>query len=218
MADPEGGEFCAFVRDKIPAYKPIELVVDSTDPERQARWWAAVLGGEVGHGEQPWWWLENVPGLPFSYWVFNPVPEPKTVKNRIHWDISADAAEPVLEAGATLLRAPDDEIDWYVCADPEGQRVLRVPAVTRRRRRGRMTANMTAKLDLSLSGPDLTAALVDIESVSGNEEPDRGRGRGGAVVVPASRPSAGTATRWSRGLTSAGPSGSWSPGTSTPCR
>lgn len=120
MADPEGGEFCAFVRDEVPAYKPFELVVDSTDPESQARWWAAVLGGKVGHGEQPWWWLENVPGLPFSYWVFNPVPEPKTVKNRIHWDISADAAEPVLEAGATLLRAPDDEIDWYVCADPEG--------------------------------------------------------------------------------------------------
>ena len=34
-----------------------------------------------------------------------------------------------------------------------------------------MTANTTAKLDLSLSGPDLTAALVDIESVSGNEGP-----------------------------------------------
>jgi succinyl-diaminopimelate desuccinylase len=30
---------------------------------------------------------------------------------------------------------------------------------------------MTAKLDLSLSAPDLTAALVDIESVSGNEGP-----------------------------------------------
>jgi Glyoxalase-like domain len=121
MADPEGGEFCAFVRETVPSYKPFEINVDSAEPERQARWWAGVFGGDVGHDEKnPWWWLENVPGSPFMYWVFDVVPEPKTVKNRIHWDVSAEELQPVVDLGATVLRERDEEIDWHVCADPEG--------------------------------------------------------------------------------------------------
>ncbi|NIK57190.1 VOC family protein [Kribbella shirazensis] len=121
MADPEGGEFCGFVRDTVPAYRLMELVVDSADPEAQVRWWADLVGGEVASTPgKPWYWLENVPGLPFRYWVFVPVPEPKTVKNRVHWDVTAPALQPVLDAGATLLRPKDDEIGWNICADPEG--------------------------------------------------------------------------------------------------
>jgi hypothetical protein len=121
MADPEGGEFCGFVREKDSEYRLMELVVDSADAEAQARWWAGIVGGEVAHDpDKPWYWLENVPGLPFQYWVFVPVPEPKTVKNRIHWDITADDLDSVLAAGATLLRPKDDTIGWHVCADPEG--------------------------------------------------------------------------------------------------
>jgi len=51
---------------------------------------------------------------------FNKVPEPKTVKNRIHWDVSVADLQPLLDAGATLLRAKDAEIDWHMLADPEG--------------------------------------------------------------------------------------------------
>ncbi len=121
MQDPEGGEFCGFVRETVPAYRLMELIVDSAEPEAQANWWAGVIGGDVGSRPgTPWYWLENVPGLPFPYWVFMPVPEPKTVKNRVHWDVSAPALQPVLDAGAKLLRPKDDEIGWNVCADPEG--------------------------------------------------------------------------------------------------
>ncbi len=121
MTDPEGGEFCGFVREKVPEYRLMELVVDSVDPEAQARWWAGVVGGDFcSDPGKPYCWLENVPGLPFQYWVFISVPEPKTVKNRIHWDVTAEELQPVLDAGATLLRAKDDEIGWQVCADPEG--------------------------------------------------------------------------------------------------
>jgi hypothetical protein len=121
MEDPEGGEMCGFPRDSVPAYRLMEIVVDSADPARQARWWADVLGADFKSSEgKPYCWLENVPGLPFEYWVFISVPEPKTVKNRIHWDVTADALQPVLDAGATLLRAQDDQIGWHVCADPEG--------------------------------------------------------------------------------------------------
>jgi len=132
MEDPEGGEFCGFVRDKVPAYRLMELVVDAADPEAQARWWAGVVGGQVTNNSgKPYYWLENVPGLPFPYWVFVPVPEPKTVKNRIHWDVTADDLQRVLDAGATLLRRKDDEIGWHVCADPEGNEfcVFLPPAV-----------------------------------------------------------------------------------------
>ena len=121
LEDPEGGEFCGFERDGVPAYRLLELIVDAVDPAAQARWWAGLVGGEVKHRPgEPYHWLENVPGLPFPYWVFIPVPEPKTVKNRIHWDVTADELQPVLDAGATLLRPKDDEIGWWVCADPEG--------------------------------------------------------------------------------------------------
>ncbi|MFF0264366.1 VOC family protein [Kribbella sp. NPDC004536] len=121
LQDPEGGEFCGFVRDPVPAYRLMELIVDSADPAAQARWWADVVGGDVKSRDgRPYHWLENVPGMPFRYWVFNPVPEAKTVKNRVHWDVTAPALQPVLDAGATLLRPKDDEIGWHVCADPEG--------------------------------------------------------------------------------------------------
>ena len=51
--------------------------------------------------------------------VFARVPEPKTVKNRLHWDVHGELDE-LLDAGARLLRARGEDIDWHVLADPEG--------------------------------------------------------------------------------------------------
>jgi hypothetical protein len=48
------------------------------------------------------------------------VPEPKTVKNRIHLDVRTPDLQALLDAGATLLRPADEEIDWNVLADPDG--------------------------------------------------------------------------------------------------
>lgn len=122
MLDPEGGEFCAFVREpgQLPGYRLYEVVVDCADPGPVAQWWAELLGARLGGDrDQNWWWLEDVPGLPFDDWVFVPVPEPKTVKNRIHWDVTGHPAD-VLAAGATLLAEPTRETPWTVMADPEG--------------------------------------------------------------------------------------------------
>ena len=46
LADPEGGELCAFVRppERLLAYRLLELVVDAVDPARIAAWWADRLG------------------------------------------------------------------------------------------------------------------------------------------------------------------------------
>lgn len=119
MADPEGGEFDAFLRSEVPGERLHGLVVDSADPEAQARWWAGVYGVPVTVNDG-WFTLEGVPGMPIETMDFVPVPEPKTVKNRVHWDVAVSAVAPLVEAGAAVLREPDDEIYWHVLADPEG--------------------------------------------------------------------------------------------------
>jgi predicted enzyme related to lactoylglutathione lyase/catechol 2,3-dioxygenase-like lactoylglutathione lyase family enzyme len=122
MSDPEGGELCAFVREpeKLPEYRFYALIVDARNPAAIAGWWGRVLGARTTADEDDEWVsVEDVPGLPFEGLVFVPVPEPKTVKNRVHWDVYGEPEE-LVAAGATLLRPADDEIRWHVLADPEG--------------------------------------------------------------------------------------------------
>jgi catechol-2,3-dioxygenase len=101
-----------------------ELVVDCSDPKRVAHFWAAVLGYEVtdeeddeivirGHGDSP-------------AILFGTVPEPKTVKNRIHIDLTPtdrgqqEEVERILGLGATRVDIGQGRQSWVVLADPEG--------------------------------------------------------------------------------------------------
>lgn len=120
MADPEGTQFCAFLRDEMPADRMHGLVVDCADPAAIATWWAGVYDAPVEVHSAEWATVDKVVGMPILTMDFNKVPEPKTVKNRIHWDVTVADLQPLLDAGATLLRAKDDEIGWHVLADPEG--------------------------------------------------------------------------------------------------
>ncbi len=123
LADPEGGEFCAFVRDlaELATYRLFELVIDTADARPIASWWAGLFGGTLdGREGNDWWWITGVPGLPYVSWDFVTVPESKTVKNRIHWDVTAGSVDDLVAAGATVLREPDGDVSWTVCADPEG--------------------------------------------------------------------------------------------------
>ncbi|MDO9380615.1 MAG: VOC family protein [Nocardioidaceae bacterium] len=123
MADPDGGELCAFVRETPPVgYRLYELGVDAADAPSAARWWAEVWGG-TATDEDGFTWLDGVPGLPFDGFGFGQVAEPRTVKNRVHWDVSVDdetGVQGLVDAGARVLRRPDDEVSWTVMADPEG--------------------------------------------------------------------------------------------------
>jgi Glyoxalase-like domain len=121
LTDPEGNEFCAFPSAEGTTPGVFNLVVDCRDPLAQAQWWAGVVGGTVGQGKRAYW-VEGAAAFPWVYWGFNPVPEPKTVKNRMHWDVKMADPEPaaLVEAGAVVLREPDDDIHWWVMADPEG--------------------------------------------------------------------------------------------------
>lgn len=118
MADPEGGEFCAFLRDGPPAPRLHGLVVDCAEPAAQARFWVMVLGGRVVDQQSGYSTAMDVPGMDFTF-DFVPVPEAKDGANRIHLDLAAPALRPILDAGARVLRKPDGEIEWHVLADPE---------------------------------------------------------------------------------------------------
>ena len=100
-----------------------QVNVDSADPGALGRWWAAALDWVVVNEDpeefeirpQP----ERLPGL-----LFVRVPEPKTLKNRLHLDFRPDdqAAEVSrLEAlGATRADVGQGEQPWIVLRDPEG--------------------------------------------------------------------------------------------------
>jgi len=106
-----------------------DLVLDAGDHQALADWWCAAIGyrrrDEVIPPEDGWvrpadWPVPIVDpdGKGPAIWV-QPVPEPKTVKLRLHIDIFGDLDE-LLRHGATLVRKRDDEIEWDVLADPEG--------------------------------------------------------------------------------------------------
>jgi Glyoxalase-like domain len=124
MADPEGGELCAFVRDGEITARLYEIGVDAGDSaeasHRIAAWWGEVLGADVVDDPKGYSSVLGIPGAPFESIDFAPVPEPKTVKNRIHLDVTTRSVEDLVAAGATVLRAQDDTIGWTVMADPDG--------------------------------------------------------------------------------------------------
>jgi hypothetical protein len=132
MADPEDGEFCAFVREE-PVTERLYLVgVDTVDDPahalRIATWWADVLGAQARDSGRGYSAVEHVPGAPFEAIVFAPVPEPKTVKNRLHLDVTTPDLDELVAAGASVLRprhaargdGSGDGIGWTVLADPDG--------------------------------------------------------------------------------------------------
>ncbi|HUG86975.1 MAG TPA: VOC family protein [Euzebya sp.] len=120
MADPEGGEFCLFLREEVPAQRLYEVVIDCADHAGASAWWHEMLGGDRVCDERGFSYIRAVPDLPCDSLDFIPVPEAKAAKNRIHLDVQGPDRQAVLAHGATLLRARDEEIGWDVMADPEG--------------------------------------------------------------------------------------------------
>ena len=100
-----------------------QVVVDASDPAALAHWWAAALGwvvtvedpDEVEIRPGP----DTLPGL-----VFVPVPDAKTVKNRLHLDFrprDQDAeVERLLAHGARRADVGQGDVSWVTLADPEG--------------------------------------------------------------------------------------------------
>jgi hypothetical protein len=65
--------------------------------------------------------VEHIPGCPWDSFDFAGVPEPKTVKNRVHIDVATGDLDALVAHGATVLRNKGDEgLGWTVLADPQG--------------------------------------------------------------------------------------------------
>jgi catechol 2,3-dioxygenase-like lactoylglutathione lyase family enzyme len=132
----------------------VQVVIDCADPSRLAKFWAEVLG----YQEQPpppgydtWEQFATAQGIPPERWndfgavidpdgqgprlFFQRVPEPKTVKNRVHLDVNASRGvdgearreflaaevERLVALGATEVREVDEPAGHHiVMRDPEG--------------------------------------------------------------------------------------------------
>ncbi|MEU2080889.1 VOC family protein [Streptomyces albus] len=103
-----------------------DLALDAVDHQALADWWCRALGyarrqPPAGSPERPRTWpvpIYDPNGSGPLIWI-NPVDEPKRSKNRMHLDVYGDTRE-LVSMGATLVRARDEEIEWDVLSDPEG--------------------------------------------------------------------------------------------------
>jgi predicted enzyme related to lactoylglutathione lyase len=106
------------------------VTVDCADARGLARFWAAVLGWNVYHDDDPEVLVapQFPPALDGPTMLFIPVPEPRTVKNRMHVDLQPldrtrdEEVERLLGLGATLVEdhREDSGLGWVWMADPEG--------------------------------------------------------------------------------------------------
>lgn len=108
-----------------------QIVVDCLEPARLVRFWAGLLGGVVVEREHGWAHVVP-PGWPRM--SFQPVPEPKAVKNRLHLDIDVDdigvATEMAIGLGAVARGAvrTDEQGSFQVMVDPAGNEFCFVKA------------------------------------------------------------------------------------------
>jgi predicted enzyme related to lactoylglutathione lyase len=106
------------------------ITVDCSDARKLAHFWAAALGWNIYHDDEPP--VLVAPQFPRAGAVptmlFIPVSEPRTVKNRVHIDLQPSdrtregEVERLLELGATVVEdhRTDDGAGWVWMADPEG--------------------------------------------------------------------------------------------------
>jgi predicted enzyme related to lactoylglutathione lyase len=104
-----------------------EVIIDCRDPRRVAQFWRDVLAWPMVEDARGYYWL-SATGEPTAppLLVFVPVPEPKTVKNRLHLDVNPsgmdqdEELERLLELGARQVDVGQGDVPWVTLSDPEG--------------------------------------------------------------------------------------------------
>ncbi len=105
-----------------------EVVIDCADPKRVATFWSRVLDWPLKEEPSGECWISSTgePWAPPPVLVFGAVPEPKTVKNRVHIDVNpsgadqAEELERLLSLGARHVDIGQGDVPWVVLADVEG--------------------------------------------------------------------------------------------------
>ena len=105
------------------------FTVDCRDARALATFWAKVLGWNVYLDDDPEVLVAaSFPPTPGPTMLFVPVPEPRTVKNRVHVDLQPrdctrdEEVARLIELGATAVadHRKQDGSGWVWLADPEG--------------------------------------------------------------------------------------------------
>ncbi|MET9958813.1 VOC family protein [Streptomyces sp. NPDC006326] len=100
-----------------------QIVVDCREPRTLVRFWAALVGGEPVDRARGWSHVD-LPGP--ARLAFQPVPEGRAGKNRLHLDLAVDdlaaATDKAVPLGATRVGPPvtDDQGSFQTMRDPEG--------------------------------------------------------------------------------------------------
>ncbi len=105
------------------------ITFDCADARALAGFWSQLIGWNVYYDDDPE--VVVAPHFPMhggAQLLFIPVPEEKTVKNRLHLDLQPtdltrdQAVDRAIELGATVVadfRTPEG-LGWVTLADPEG--------------------------------------------------------------------------------------------------
>lgn len=105
--------------------KVLAVSFDAQDPRVAAGFWAEALGRTVADGADSDNAAVNAdPTVPGSRVSFHRVPESKTVKNRMHFDLITSDFDAEISRltglGATRLNEINARRHWATLADPEG--------------------------------------------------------------------------------------------------
>ena len=133
----------------------VNLVADAADPAASGHWWAEALGWEVTFETRHEVAVEPPEpgglGIPL---VFVPVPDTKTVPNRVHLDLASPSAAAqaalvarLLDLGATLADVGQGQVPWVVLADPDGNEFCVLEPRDRYRDTGPLAAVVLAAAD-----------------------------------------------------------------------
>ena len=103
-----------------------EIIVDCNEPRPVADFWGQVLGWQVQDDDGLLWMSASGQPFPDLLLVFVPVPDHKTVKNRIHLDVNPvgcsqdEEVARLIGLGARRVDVGQGDASWVVLADPEG--------------------------------------------------------------------------------------------------
>ena len=132
----------------------VNLVADAADPAASAHWRAEALGWEVTFQTRHEVAVEPAAGTPGLPLVFVPVPDHKSVPNRVHLDLASPSTEAratlvdrLLGLGATPADVGQGQVPRVVLADPEGNELCVLEPRDQYRGTGPLAAVVMAAAD-----------------------------------------------------------------------
>jgi predicted enzyme related to lactoylglutathione lyase len=107
------------------------VMINCHDPSALMEFWSQIIGIEIDHEFPGYIFGTRIPGNHIRL-AFQKVPEDKSVKNRLHLDMSHEDPEALIVKVESLggSRIEDHELGgftWTVLADPEGNEFCVTP-------------------------------------------------------------------------------------------